>query len=438
MEVTKNIKWLLFLTLVALTSGALAVGVAGAWWAAQRGYLEHWGAWALWVGLVLAGLFAAFWVVSALVAQPVQQLKRAAAEIAKGDLTVQIRIDGRQDEIGELVRSFQVMQERLAEVVGLIAAAAHEIAAYTQELSASSQEVGEGGQTVTAAVQNFSERVHREAEAVHQEKERLLAITAAAGEARAAAEEVLAAAEHTTALTGRGQEVLKTQAVHMRKNLEAAQGMNRAVQDLAQKSQEIGRILAVITSIADQTNLLALNAAIEAARAGQYGRGFAVVAEEVRKLAEDSSRSAGEIGLLVQGIQGSTNQVLAAVQEARRAIELQAGSVQEVDAVFADIGRGAQKTREAAGRIEGINRRMEEEIAAVARSNRQLADLAAANREGVQQILSSTEEQAAAVQQIAASLDALARMAAELRRIVGTFRLPEEKVKANKRDSERG
>ena len=65
---------------------------------------------------------------------------------------------------------------------------------------------------------------------------------------------------------------------------------------LAEKSEEIGAIVGTITGIADQTNLLALNAAIEAARAGEQGRGFAVVAEEVRKLAEESQKAAGEIG----------------------------------------------------------------------------------------------------------------------------------------------
>ena len=81
---------------------------------------------------------------------------------------------------------------------------------------------------------------------------------------------------------------------------------NQSIQVLTQRSQEISRTLSVITEIASQTNLLALNAAIEAAQAGDAGRGFAVVAEEIRKLAEDSRKSAKEIKILVGDVQTDT------------------------------------------------------------------------------------------------------------------------------------
>src|SRR5204863_2057434 len=123
-----------------------------------------------------------------------------------------------------------------------------------------------------------------------------------------------AAGEASTA-TRAGISAAEEAAAAMRELQEQTQEVTVAMHTLAERSDQIGGIVETITSIAGQTNLLALNAAIEAARAGEQGRGFAVVAEEVRKLAEESRRAAGEIATLVGEIQVETKRTVGVVTE---------------------------------------------------------------------------------------------------------------------------
>jgi methyl-accepting chemotaxis protein len=154
------------------------------------------------------------------------------------------------------------------------------------------------------------------------------------------------------------------------------------IQELAQKSTEIGGILETITGIASQTNLLALNAAIEAARAGEQGRGFAVVAEEVRKLAEESARSATTIGELVEEIQRGIDGVVVLVQQGAELADQGVESSERAQQVFAEIGEAITSISEQAGSMGAATT----EIASVAeQSSASAQEMSSATRETTSQ-----------------------------------------------------
>jgi len=303
----------------------------------------------------------------------------------------------------------------VSEVSGSVSESSHAISTSSTEAS---RAVAEVASAITEVATGAERQVHmaesaqhaaeRVTEMIRRAADNARGTSAKAAEARQAAEEGLSAA-------------VKADAAML--TLQTNSGsVSSAIESLAGKSEQIGTIVETITGIADQTNLLALNAAIEAARAGAQGRGFAVVAEEVRKLAEESQKAAGEIRSLIEAMQLDTRSVVDIVHSTAESTQQSAATVEQTRTAFQGIDEIVAWMNEQMQTIATDS----EEVAVHAESMRddinEVAAVAEQASAAAQQVSASTQQTSASVDEIATSSQA---MAADAHRLAAVFRIDE-------------
>jgi methyl-accepting chemotaxis protein len=227
---------------------------------------------------------------------------------AEGDFTQRAVVT--EGALGALADSFNLMVDDLGKLIEEVQTAALQVGGAASEILAATEQMARGAEEQSVQVANASAAVEEMAASIRQ----------VAMNADSAAEAAQRAAQ--VAQTG-GNTVLET-IEGMRRIRATVQDSAQKIKSLGESSLEISKIVQTIEDIANQTNLLALNATIEAARAGEAGRGFAVVAEQVRELAERSSKATNDISQLVQTIQSETQDAVSAME--RGTLEVERGT----------------------------------------------------------------------------------------------------------------
>jgi len=407
----------LIINLVAFTLVTALTQVAGYGWS-----------WSLYIQESLVLVFACVALVPTLV-QIVERLRTARGvlgEIERGDLTRRMEgssAAGATDELGFLSVSVNRTTAAIADILREIAHQGNALAAMARSLATAARELQTASQSISSTTVHLSEGTERQRQLIghgRQDSEAAsgLATTlhARAQEAERQITEIALQAHKRGEEVARASMLLMNLMVHMDHAAEVAGALDR-------DSREIGKLVDGITRIASQTDLLALNAAIEAARAGQHGLGFRVVAGEVRKLAEQSARSAEEVGARVRATQQQITRVVDAMQQGREAAK-GVGSVattvhDALDAIFADLNSTVQFATTFAAETENQTKRMQE----VLRRMEEVAAIADDAASGARQTSAATAQQIASLSELTSTSQRLSDAATVLAQTIKRFRI---------------
>ncbi|MDD1016086.1 methyl-accepting chemotaxis protein [Pseudomonas sp. TNT2022 ID1025] len=326
--------------------------------------------------------------------RPLGDLLQQAQALGAGDLQARLPVSS-HDEIGQLAQSFNQMGEALASMVEHIRTAAEQVSSRAQALSGMSSGACEGMEQQSGEITSMAGAV-----------EEFSATSMNIADNMGSTERM---AQDNVQQTRIGREAMDQASSSLEQIARALAGTAEVVDTLGLRSEEIGGIVGVITSIAEQTNLLALNAAIEAARAGEQGRGFAVVADEVRSLASRTRQATDEISTMIGSIQQETGNAISTMEQGNRLMQ-----------------EGLQRNAKVAAALAQIDERSRsagEQFAVITTATQEQSSTANVLSRNLQSIALANSEQREVATNLAATARELEGLAGQLRQEVDRFRV---------------
>lgn len=351
--------------------------------------------------LVVAGIsillaIGTGFIITRSITLPLQAMLVMLKDIARGEGDLTRRLDNsRKDEFGEVCTWFNTFIEKLQGIILQVAQSTAQVASAATQLSSTAEMTATGTEQMAAQAQTVATASEEMAATATEISQNCMSAASSSNQANISAVSGSDVVQKTITMMGEIAGRVKETA--------------STVGSLGARSDQIGEIVGTIEDIADQTNLLALNAAIEAARAGEQGRGFAVVADEVRALAERTSRATKEISAMIGKIQEETKGAVLSMEEGVKQVEN--GSIEA-----AKSGESLEDI------LEQINT-VTTQVSQIATAAEQQTATTGEITKNIQQMTQVVLDSSRGAQESATAASQLAGLAGELQRLVGQFKL---------------
>ena len=386
-------------------------------------------------GLIKMGIFVVIlqllfigigYVFANRIIQPILNVTDRLKVLATGDFRTDPGDDARfdsNDEIGEMRQALRILQSNISDMMKKVMATAQQVNDSAEMLNSSADQSSDVSNSVANSMVNVAGNC----------SEQFTEIETANGQVEGLGHHMndfVSTIQHSSDVVKETQEKAVSEAKtvdgaveQMRLIQEAVMQSAKVITELGEESDRIGKIVDTISSIADQTNLLALNAAIEAARAGEHGRGFAVVADEVRKLAEQSSGSAGEIAGLITSIQDKSQRAVTVMNEGVSRVEMGTKVVQASGSSFNEIAEMVRKVAEESQAMNNIVVALSDNTQNIEKAIQSVSVKSSSVSSEAESVSAASEELTATMSEIADSSKVLANMAQDMLKAVEHFKM---------------
>lgn len=375
--------------------------------------------------LVIIGIGSIIYYVSSTISGGLETAAAIGQHMEKGDFTQEIpaKFIKRADEIGQLSRTFESVSSRMRTVLGEVQQSATHVVSNAVSVDERAIESSNASQNIAQAIATVAESSEAQMKGAEENAKAMEDMAHGVHSVAQAATVVSDATNEMISNASAGQQTIQQAAEQMKIIYDGTTETEAIISKLATSANEIQHIVTAITDVSEQTNLLALNAAIEAARAGEAGKGFAVVADEVRKLADETNRSASTIQELLESIQKASVQATESMNVNGEQVHLGITRMNDVESSFRQILQTVEHIVKETIELSAVSEQMSASSEEIAAGSEEIATSAESSYEQTHQVAAASQQQLASMEEVSNSSTALKELATNLQQLLQQFKI---------------
>ena len=352
---------------------------------------------------------------------PLKKAVNFSSDIAEGNLQIEDMEVNRKDEVGSLVDALNIMKNNLQEVIENISKTSRQINLSSGELSAAGDQIGASAEQVNTAIQEVASGAEEQSAQIDESSDKINGLINNIQDISQLTDELANDGNAVMESIEEGIDYLSKSIKQVKQTKNETERVSATIKNMGEMSKEIADVTDLINGLSEQTNLLALNAAIEAARAGSAGRGFSVLADEIRELAEESTRATDKIADLNYKIQNNIKEAINSMDRNTEVVLKSVDSIQETKTAFDSINSLAKKLKNSLKRITSKSKKMNNNSNEVKDIIHEIGSVSQEAASNAEEVAASSEEQTAATEEVVNATKELAGMADKLNDMMEEF-----------------